>query len=107
MHKTDSDFEFKIQNGCFIFKHYYFDSKKTFWYLLPFYDFKTDLILKAQNSGFFIQALQIKLIRSKTECVRFIHAQGGGGGKSTDFHWTRAFGPFLVRARPPLFSIHV
>ena len=69
MHKTDSEFEIKIQNGCFIFKYYYFDSKKTFWYLLPFYDFKTDLILKAQNSGFFIQDLQIKLIRSKTECV--------------------------------------
>ena len=53
MHKMDSDFEFKIKNDCFIFKHYYFDSKKTFWYLLSFYDFKTDLILKAQNSGFF------------------------------------------------------
>ena len=49
MHKTDSDFEFKIQNGYLIFKHYYSDSKKTFWYLLPFYDFKTVLILKAQN----------------------------------------------------------
>ena len=71
MHKTDSDFEFKIQNGCFIFKHYYFDSKKTFWYLLPFYDFKTDLILKA---------LQIKLIRSKTECVPGLYTRMGGGG---------------------------
>ena len=71
MHKTDSDFEFKIQNGCFIFKHYYFDSKKTFWYLLPFYDFKTDLILKA---------LQIKLIRSKTECVPGLYTRRGGGG---------------------------
>ena len=75
MHKTDSDFEFKIQNGRFIFKHYYFDSKKTFWYLLSFYDFKTDLILKAQNSGFFIQALQIKLIRIKTECVTGLYTR--------------------------------
>ena len=43
-------------------------------------------------------------------CPWFIHAQGGGGGgggESTDLHGTRAFGPFLVRARPPLFSIHV
>ena len=78
MHKTDSDFEFKIQKDSFIFKHYYFDSKKTFWYLLPFYDFKTDLILKAQNSGFFIQALQIKLIRSKTECVPGLYTRGWG-----------------------------
>ena len=77
MHKTDSDFEFKIQNGCFIFKHYYFDSKKTFWYLLPFYDFKTNLKLR-----FFIQALQIKLIRSKTECVPGLYTCKGGGGDS-------------------------
>ena len=43
-------------------------------------------------------------------CPRFIHAGGGGGGgggKSIDLHWTRAFGPFLMLARPPLFSIHV
>ena len=43
-------------------------------------------------------------------CPRFIQAQegggggGGGGSKSTDLHWTRAFGPFLVRARPPIFQ---
>ena len=92
MNKTDSDFEFKIQNGCFIFKQCYFDSKKTFWYLFPFYEFKTDLILKTQNSGFFIQALQIKLIRSKTECVPGLYTRRGGGGggggacKSTDLH---------------------
>ena len=76
MHKTDPDFEFKIQNGCFIFKHYYFDSKKTFWYLLSFYDFKTDLILKAQNSGF---TNQINSEQNRM-CPRFIQAQGGGGG---------------------------
>ena len=48
-------------------------------------------------------------------CPRFIRAQGGGGGggggggmgKSTDLHWTRAFDPFIVRVRPPLYSIHV
>ena len=109
MHKTDSDFEFKIQNGCFIFKHYYFDSKKTFWYLLPFYDFKIDLILKAQNSGFLFRLYKLNVSPVYTR----IGGGGGGGGgvggwgKSTDLHWTLPFGPFLVRARPPLFSIHV
>ena len=89
----DYDFEFKIQNGCFIFKQYYFDSKKTFWYLLPFYDFKTDLILKAQNSGFFIQALQIKLIRSKIECVPGLYTRKGGGGQIYRFALDSGFRP--------------